>query len=85
MKIIVTKFKKCTNIDNFYLDLQVLPFIKDRKKFLKIVDPQLKGEYPKATLKRALDMACMCLREDAKKRPPMTEVVEALEYLESQK
>ena len=58
---------------------------KDRKNVPSICDPKLNGEYPKASLENALEMAFMCVRDDAEKRPSMTEVVMALEFLESRK
>ena len=59
--------------------------IKDRKNFPSLVDPYLNNEYPKASLEYAFELASMCTRLEPEKRPPMTVVVKALEYLESQK
>ena len=58
---------------------------KDKDNIQLICDSKLKGTCPKASLENALEMALMCVRDDAENRPPMTEVVMALEYLESQK
>ena len=65
--------------------MQVKPLMKDEKNFPIIADPKLNGEYPNFALGKALKLASMCLKEDAKKRPAMTEVVLGMEYVESQK
>lgn len=57
--------------------------IKDRRKFHLMADPLLEGRYPTKGLFKALAIAVMCLQEDATKRPTISEVVKALEYLSS--
>ncbi|KAI4298665.1 hypothetical protein L6164_032198 [Bauhinia variegata] len=57
------------------------PLFKDRTKFNLMADPLLKGNFPVKGLFQALAVAAMCLQEDAETRPPMAEVVTALEHL----
>ena len=65
--------------------MQVKQICRDKDNIPIIVDRHLKGKYPEASLENALEMALMCVRDNAEKRPSMTEMVRALEYLESQK
>ena len=55
--------------------------MKDRRMFTRIVDPNLKGNYPLKGLHQALAIATMCLQEEAETRPFMGDVVTALEFL----
>lgn len=48
-----------------------------------LADPQLRGQFPKSTLKKVIDLAFMCLREDAKSRPTMLEVIPAMDFITS--
>ncbi|CAN6828341.1 hypothetical protein Bca4012_030729 [Brassica carinata] len=57
------------------------PLLKDRRMFTRIVDPNLKGNYPLKGLHQALAIATMCLQEEAETRPFMGDVVTALEFL----
>ncbi|KAI3708540.1 hypothetical protein L2E82_37752 [Cichorium intybus] len=59
------------------------PLFKDRRKFHLMADSSLEGRYPMKGLYQALAVAAMCLQEDATKRPVMSQVVSALEYLAS--
>lgn len=61
------------------------PIIKDRKNCALLADPMLGGQFPESILRKALDMAAMCIREEPSKRPPIDEVLLALDYLASQK
>lgn len=61
------------------------PLFKDRKKFQYMADPLLEGRYPIKGLYQALAVSAMCLQEDAAKRPTISEVVKALEYLAKEK
>ncbi|KAI3703840.1 hypothetical protein L1987_74035 [Smallanthus sonchifolius] len=60
------------------------PLFKDRRKFHLMADPLLEGRYPTKGLYQALALAAMCLQEDATKRPTISNVVKALEYLASE-
>lgn len=57
------------------------PLFKDRRKFILMADPLLKGKFPLKGLHQALAIAAMCLQEAADTRPLMSDVVTALEYL----
>ncbi|KAL2454339.1 Serine/threonine-protein kinase PBS1 [Abeliophyllum distichum] len=59
------------------------PMLNDRKNFVQLADPQLKGQFPKPVFSKVIDVAITCLREDARSRPTMIEVVNALDYLKS--
>jgi len=48
------------------------------------VDPLLHGYFPLQGLCRAIDIAAMCLHEEADKRPVIRDVVCGLTFLESQ-
>lgn len=60
------------------------PFLKDRKKHVQLVDPQLKGCFPVQCLHHAISITAMCLQEQANFRPNISDIVVALEYLASQ-
>ncbi|XP_023525839.1 probable serine/threonine-protein kinase PBL21 isoform X1 [Cucurbita pepo subsp. pepo] len=60
------------------------PFIKDRRKFVQLVDPLLEGCYPVRCLHHAIAIAAMCLQEQPTFRPIISDIVVALEYLASQ-
>ncbi|KAK4782938.1 hypothetical protein SAY86_007312 [Trapa natans] len=60
------------------------PLFKDRRKFPKMADPLLHGQYPMRGLYQALAVAAMCLQEQAATRPLIGDVVTALTYLASQ-
>lgn len=60
------------------------PFLKDRRKFVQIVDPLLEGRFSTRSLHHAIAIAAMCLQEQASFRPIISDIVMALEYLASQ-
>ncbi|KAL3514870.1 hypothetical protein ACH5RR_027587 [Cinchona calisaya] len=60
------------------------PFLKDRRKFVQMVDPQLEGRIPVRCLHHAVAIAAMCLQEQQSFRPIIDDIVVALEYLASQ-
>ncbi|KAG6754545.1 hypothetical protein POTOM_040332 [Populus tomentosa] len=57
------------------------PPLKDRNQFTAIADPLLGGKYLKKSLYQALVIAAICIQEEADRRPLITDVVMALEYL----
>ncbi|GLU11719.1 hypothetical protein SLE2022_284440 [Rubroshorea leprosula] len=61
------------------------PMFKDRRNFPRMVDPNLQGQYPMRGLYQAIAIAAMCVQEQASMRPTIDEVVQALNYLSSQK
>ncbi|CAL5418583.1 unnamed protein product [Camellia sinensis] len=60
------------------------PFLKDRKKFIQLVDPRLQGSFPVRSLHHAVAVTAMCLQEQANFRPAIGDIAVALEYLASQ-
>ncbi|KAK8706454.1 hypothetical protein V6N13_050019 [Hibiscus sabdariffa] len=60
------------------------PFFKDRRKFTELADPLLQGHYPMQELYQALDVAAMCLHEQAATRPLIGDVATTLAHLASQ-
>ncbi|KAL4272485.1 hypothetical protein GQ457_13G005800 [Hibiscus cannabinus] len=60
------------------------PFFKDRRKFTELADPLLQGHYPMQGLYQALDVAAMCLHEQAATRPLIGDVATSLTHLASQ-
>ncbi|KAL0460651.1 UNVERIFIED_CONTAM: putative serine/threonine-protein kinase PBL5 [Sesamum latifolium] len=61
------------------------PLFKDRKKFFQMADPALEGQYPVRGLYQALAIAAMCIQEQPSMRPQIADIVNALNYLVSQK
>ncbi|XP_028059204.1 probable serine/threonine-protein kinase PBL23 isoform X2 [Camellia sinensis] len=57
------------------------PLFKDLNKFTLMADPKLEGKYPMKGLYQAIAIASMCLQEEAKTRPLISDVVTALEHL----
>ncbi|KAI3465447.1 hypothetical protein Pfo_022110 [Paulownia fortunei] len=60
------------------------PFLKDRRKFVQMVDPLLEGRFSVRSLHHAIAITSMCLQEQASFRPLISDIVMALEYLASQ-
>lgn len=50
-----------------------------------MADPRLQGRYPGSSLKMAIELASMCLREEPRHRPEAGDIVLALDYLSSKK
>lgn len=60
------------------------PFLKDRKKFIQLVDPLLEGRFSVRSVHHVVAVTAMCLQEQANFRPLIGDIVVALEYLASQ-
>ncbi|KAK2993587.1 hypothetical protein RJ640_030894 [Escallonia rubra] len=60
------------------------PLFNDRRKFAKLADSRLRGQYPMRGLYQALAVASMCIQEQAAARPLIGDVVTALSYLANQ-
>ncbi|KAI4304888.1 hypothetical protein MLD38_040347 [Melastoma candidum] len=60
------------------------PLFGDRRKFPKLADPNLQGQFPMRGLYQALAIASMCVQEQAAARPLIADVVSALSYLTNQ-
>ena len=61
--------------------VQARPYLKDRTKFGQLVDPLLRGKYPKRCLSQAISITEVCLNEEANRRPQIGDVVVAFEYI----
>ena len=59
------------------------PFLSDNRRVLRIMDTKLGGQYSKKGAQAAAALALQCLNIDPKFRPPMVEVLAALEALNS--
>ena len=59
------------------------PFLNDNRRVLRIMDTRLGGQYSKKGAQAAAALALQCLNTDPKFRPPMVEVLAALEALNS--
>lgn len=64
--------------------MQARPLFNDRRKFPKLADPNLQGQFPMRGLYQALAVASMCIQEQAASRPLIGDVVTALSYLANQ-
>ena len=65
--------------------MQAEPRLRDKKRFIEMADPMLEGNFPAKGLYQALAVAAMCLQEEASRRPLISDVVTALEYLSKTK
>ncbi|KAI3956189.1 hypothetical protein MKW98_008707, partial [Papaver atlanticum] len=59
-------------------------FLTDRKKYIHLADPLLKGQFPLRSFHHAAYITSMCLQEQPNFRPMGRDIVVALEYLASQ-
>lgn len=64
-----------------YICVQVKSVLKNRKNFIKLVDPLLQGRCPMGGLKQAVAIAAMCVQTQASARPLIGEIVDALTYM----
>ncbi|PWA58843.1 hypothetical protein CTI12_AA396170 [Artemisia annua] len=64
--------------------MEALPLLKDRKKFVQLVDPLLQGRFSIRSVHHVVAVTAMCLQEQANFRPLIGDIVVALEYLASQ-
>ena len=60
------------------------PFLREQKKYCQLADPLLEGCYPRRCLNYAIAITAMCLNEEANFRPLISDILVALEYLDSQ-
>lgn len=65
--------------------MKARPLLRDRRDFVKLADPCLKGHFPRSSVRRAVEVALMCVQEESRARPGIREVVQALDYLSSNK
>ncbi|URE41843.1 serine threonine-protein kinase [Musa troglodytarum] len=59
------------------------PFLSDRRKLARLMDPRLEGRYPSMAAQQAAQLTLGCLAGDPKNRPSTKEVVETLEHIEA--
>ncbi|KAK4483989.1 hypothetical protein RD792_011202 [Penstemon davidsonii] len=59
------------------------PYLKDQRKYVELVDPLLEGRFSAKSLQHAIAITSMCLQEKANFRPPISDIVMALDYLAS--
>ncbi|KAH6791139.1 Protein kinase superfamily protein [Perilla frutescens var. frutescens] len=57
------------------------PYLGEKRRFYRLIDPRLEGRFSIKGAQKSVQLAARCLTRDAKIRPPMSEVVEALEPL----
>ncbi|KAL5553893.1 hypothetical protein UlMin_041294 [Ulmus minor] len=61
------------------------PYLGDKRKLFRIMDTKLEGQYPQKGAYTAATLALQCLSNEAKVRPRMSDVLAALEQLETPK
>lgn len=59
--------------------------MKELKRASRLADPRLEGHFPAIGIRRAVEIASMCLREEPNTRPNSNDLVIGLEYLETLK
>ncbi|KAL3525950.1 hypothetical protein ACH5RR_014322 [Cinchona calisaya] len=57
------------------------PFLRERRRFYRLMDPRLEGQFSIRGAQKAVQLAAHCLTRDAKARPLMSEVVDILNPL----
>lgn len=57
------------------------PYLVDRRRFYRLMDPRLEGYFSIKGAQKAIQLATRCLSRHPKARPIMSEVVETLEPL----
>ncbi|KAJ4729510.1 Kinase family protein [Melia azedarach] len=59
----------------------VRPRFKERKNISQLADPLMRGQFSESMLRKALNVAFMCVQENPSSRPSISDVVLALDYL----
>ncbi|KAK8533978.1 hypothetical protein V6N13_028342 [Hibiscus sabdariffa] len=57
------------------------PFLGERRRFYRLIDPRLEGQFSIKGAQKAIQLVAHCINRDPKARPLMSEVVEALKPL----
>lgn len=57
------------------------PFLPDKRKLNKIMDPGLENHYPSKAAFQAAELILQCLESNPKNRPSMEEVLETLQQV----
>lgn len=58
------------------------PYLVNKRRIFRVMDPRLEGQYPLSQAQRAAALALQCLATEGKNRPEMDEVVKVLEELQ---
>lgn len=58
------------------------PYLNDKRKFYKLIDPRLEGQYSVKGAQKAAVLSHHCLSRDPKSRPLMGDVVDTLKPLQ---
>ncbi|KAI4389242.1 hypothetical protein MLD38_001490 [Melastoma candidum] len=53
------------------------PYLEDRRRFFRLIDPRLEGHFSIKGVQKAAQLASLCLRRDQKARPLMSEAERA--------
>ncbi|KAL6629723.1 hypothetical protein ACP70R_029488 [Stipagrostis hirtigluma subsp. patula] len=61
------------------------PYLADRRKLARLMDPRLEGQYNSKQALQAAQLTLNCLAGEPRSRPSMKEVVDTLEQIESMK
>lgn len=61
------------------------PYLGDKRKLFRIMDPKLEGQYPQKGANSVANLALQCLNSEPKIRPRMSEVLKSLEGLQDTK
>lgn len=59
------------------------PFLSDRRKLIRHIDPRLEDQYPRKAAIQAAELTLRCLGGEPRMRPSMKEVVESLERIQA--
>ncbi|XP_077246852.1 putative serine/threonine-protein kinase PIX13 [Tasmannia lanceolata] len=58
-----------------------MPYLNDRRKLTRVMDPRLEDQYPSKGALQAAQLTLRCLHSNPRSRPSMKEVVETLEKI----
>ncbi|XP_071734928.1 probable serine/threonine-protein kinase PBL7 isoform X2 [Rutidosis leptorrhynchoides] len=67
-----------TTEEGQYLIEWAEPMLRNKKRYVKLADPKMKGSFKERPVRKAVEVALMCLNDNFEKRPDMSEVVDAL-------
>ena len=61
----------------------IKPYLSERRKLKNVMDFRLEGKYPSRSAFQVAQLALQCIEKEQKNRPPMKDVVETLEQIET--
>ncbi|KAJ6683744.1 hypothetical protein OIU85_007439 [Salix viminalis] len=82
-RLLVYEYMPLGSLEDHLFDM-ALPLLRDHN-FSRLADPMLKGKYSMSVLKKVIEVASMCLSENANSRPSSSELVQAMDFLFSRK